>query len=57
MYFASFVQKTGYISKKSNNKEVGFSMAKYSFEFKKKIVYEYLDGKDGSVLLAFIMDR
>ena len=32
---------------KSNEWEVGIFMAKYSFEFKKKVVLEYLDGKGG----------
>lgn len=32
---------------KSNDWEVGVFMAKHSFEFKKKVVLEYLDGKGG----------
>lgn len=32
---------------KSNDWEVGIFMAKHSFEFKKKVVLEYLDGKGG----------
>lgn len=45
------VQDSGYISK-SNDWEVGFFMAKYSFEFKKKIVTEYLNGNGGYRYLA-----
>lgn len=30
---------------KSNDWEVGFSMAKYSFEFKKQAVQAYLNGE------------
>ena len=37
---------------KSNDWEVGIFMAKYSFEFKKKIVLEYLDGKGGLTYLS-----
>ena len=36
---------------KSNDLEVGIFMAKYSFEFKKKVVLEYLDGKGGVLYL------
>ena len=36
---------------KSNDLEVGIFMAKYSFEFKKKVVLEYLDGKGGALYL------
>ena len=32
--------------------EVGFIMAKYTFEFKKKVVFEYLHGGMGSTSLA-----
>ena len=32
---------------KSNDWEVGFFMAKYSFEFKKKVVYAYLNAEGG----------
>ena len=35
---------------KSNDLEVGIFMAKYSFEFKKKVVLEYLDGKRWSAI-------
>lgn len=28
-------------------------MAKYSFEFKKKVVLEYLDGKGGALSLSY----
>lgn len=31
--------------KKSNDLEVGFCMAKYSFEFKMKVVQAYLNGE------------
>ncbi len=37
---------------KSNDWEVGFFVAKYSFEFKKKVVQEYLDGKGGYAYIA-----
>ena len=37
---------------KSNEWEVGIFMAKYSFEFKKKVVLEYLDGKGGFTYLS-----
>ena len=37
---------------KSNDWEVGFFVAKFSFEFKKKIVHEYLDGKGGVGYIA-----
>ena len=37
---------------KSNDWEVGFSMAKYSYEFKKKVVQAYLDCKGGYEYLA-----
>ena len=37
---------------KSNDWEVGFFMAKFSFEFKKMIVQEYLDGKGGVGYIA-----
>ena len=37
---------------KSNEWEVGIFMAKYSFEFKKKVVLEYLDGKGGMDYLS-----
>jgi transposase len=40
------------LDQKSNDWEVGFFMAKYSFEFKKKIVEDYLDGKGGIRYLA-----
>lgn len=36
------------VRSKSNHWEVGIFMAKYSFEFKKKGVLEYLDGKGGT---------
>lgn len=45
------VQETGYISK-SNDWEVGFLMAKYSFEFKKKVVDMYNSGKGGYSFIA-----
>ena len=37
---------------KSNDWEVGFFVAKFSFEFKKKIVQEYFDGKGGVGYIA-----
>ena len=37
---------------KSNDWEVGIFMAKHSFEFKKKVVLEYLDGKGGTPYLS-----
>ena len=39
---------------KSNDLEVGIFMAKYSFEFKKKVVLEYLDGKGGALYISKI---
>ena len=38
--------------KKSNDWEVGIFMAKYSFEFKKKVVLAYLNGEGGSGYLS-----
>ena len=40
------------LDQKSNDWEVGIFMAKYSFEFKKKVVLEYLDGKGGTHYLS-----
>ena len=37
---------------KSNKWEVGIFMAKYSFEFKKKVVMEYLNGEIISYSIA-----
>ncbi len=37
---------------KSNDWEVGFFVAKFSFEFKKKIVQEYFDGRGGVGYIA-----
>ena len=37
---------------KSNDWEVGFFMAKYSFDFKKKVVMSYLNGEGGYTYLA-----
>lgn len=37
---------------KSNDWEVGIFMAKYNFEFKKKVVLEYLDCKGGTPYLS-----
>lgn len=35
------------LDQKSNELEVGFFMAKYSYEFKLKVVKEYLNGEGG----------
>ena len=35
------------LEQKSNDWEVGIFMAKYSFEFKKKVVIAYLNGEGG----------
>ena len=40
------------LDQKSNDWEVGIFMAKHSFEFKKKVVLEYLDGKGGTPYLS-----
>ena len=37
---------------KSNDWEVGIFMAKYSFDFKKKVVMSYLNGEGGYIYLA-----
>lgn len=42
------------LDQKSNDWEVGFFMAKYSFEFKKSIVLEYLNGNGGYDLDFFL---
>ena len=42
------------LDQKSNDWEVGFFMAKYSFEFKKSIVFEYLNGNGGYDLDFFL---
>ena len=42
---------------KSNDWKVGFFMAKYSFEFKKKVVLDYLNGKVGTVAPNCIRKR
>ena len=40
------------LDQKSNDWAVGIFMAKHSFEFKKKVVLEYLDGKGGTPYLS-----
>ena len=40
------------LDQKSNDWEVGIFMAKYSFEFKKKVVMEYLSGKRSQTYLV-----
>lgn len=40
------------LDQKSNDWEVGIFMAKYSFEFKKKVVMEYLQAKGGLAYLS-----
>ena len=47
-----FLYRSPKIRPKSNDWEVGIFMAKYSFEFKKKVVLEYLDGKGGTEYLS-----
>ena len=41
---ARFLYRPPKVRPKSNDQEVGIFMAKYSFEFKKKVVLEYWDG-------------
>ena len=40
------------LDQKSNDWEVGIFMAKHSFEFKKKVVLEYLNGEGGTPYLS-----
>ena len=47
-----FLYRPPKVRPKSNDWEVGIFMAKYSFEFKKKVVLEYLDGKGGTEYLS-----
>ena len=40
------------LDQKSSFREVGFIMAKYTLEFKRRVIQEYLDGKGGYKVLA-----
>ena len=59
-WWQSFVSKKGRecidpqkLDQKSNFWEVGIFMAKYDFEFKKKVVLAYLKGEGGMMVFSF----